>query len=138
MALKKMFIAGGWVAAQTGETISVISPVDGIQFDEISRGGAHEVDLAVQAAHKALEGPWGKLSATERGQVMFRIAEKVLEHQDELSKLESLKVAALAEPTEVTNPVARATTSMRTRAIFAKEKNFGQKVSPSALSRVFP
>jgi aldehyde dehydrogenase (NAD+) len=84
-----MFIGGAWTAAQSGDTIPVISPVDGIQYDTISRGGAHEVDLAVQAAHKALQGDWGKLSATERGRVMLRIAEKVLENQDELSRLEA-------------------------------------------------
>jgi aldehyde dehydrogenase (NAD+) len=84
-----MFIGGAWVAAQSGDTIPVISPVDGIQYDTISRGGAHEVDLAVQAAHKALQGAWGKLTATERGRIMLRIAEKVLENQDELSRLEA-------------------------------------------------
>jgi aldehyde dehydrogenase (NAD+) len=84
-----MFIGGAWVAAQSGDTIPVISPVDGIRYDTISRGGAHEVDLAVQAAHKALQGAWGKLTATERGRIMLRIAEKVLENQDELSRLEA-------------------------------------------------
>jgi aldehyde dehydrogenase (NAD+) len=84
-----MFIGGAWAAAQSGDTIPVISPVDGIQYDTISRGGAHEVDLAVQAAHKALQGAWGKLTATERGRIMLRIAEKVLENQDELSRLEA-------------------------------------------------
>src|SRR5258706_10347350 len=84
-----MFIGGQWIAAQDGQTIPVFSPVDGQQFDSISRGRAHEVDLAVKAATRALEGAWGRLNATERGRVMIRIGQKVLENLDELSKLEA-------------------------------------------------
>ena len=87
--MKKMFIGGQWIAAQDGQTIPVFSPVDGQQFDSISRGRAHEVDLAVKAATRALEGAWGRLNATERGRVMIRIGQKVLENLDELSKLEA-------------------------------------------------
>jgi len=84
-----MFLGGQWIAAQDGQTIPVFSPVDGQQFDSISRGRAHEVDLAVKAATRALEGAWGRLNATERGRVMIRIGQKVLENVDELSKLEA-------------------------------------------------
>ncbi len=87
--MKKMFLGGQWIAAQDGQTIPVFSPVDGQQFDSISRGRAHEVDLAVKAATRALEGAWGRLNATERGRVMIRIGQKVLENLDELSKLEA-------------------------------------------------
>jgi aldehyde dehydrogenase (NAD+) len=83
-----MFIGGQWIAAQDRQTLPVFSPVDGEQFDSISRGRAHEVDLAVKAANHALEGAWGRLNATERGQIMIRINEKVLENVDELSRLE--------------------------------------------------
>jgi len=84
-----MFIGGAWVSAQSDETIPVTSPVDGMEYGRIARGKAYEVNLAVGAAHKALNGPWGKLSATERGRIMIRIADKVLERIDELSKLEA-------------------------------------------------
>ena len=83
-----MFIGGQWIAAQDRQTLPVFSPVDGEQFDSISPGRAHEVDLAVKAANHALEGAWGQLNATERGQIMIRINEKVLENVDELSRLE--------------------------------------------------
>ena len=42
--------------------LPVISPEDGESFDSIARGGAHEVDLAVQAARSALGGAWGRMS----------------------------------------------------------------------------
>ena len=87
--MKKMFIGGQWIAAQDVQTVPVFSPVDGEQFDSISRGNAHEVDLAVKAATRALEGSWGRLSATERGRIMMRIAQNVLDDIDGLSKLES-------------------------------------------------
>ena len=87
--MKKMFIGGQWIAAQDEQTVPVFSPVDGEQFDSISRGNAHEVDLAVKAATRALEGSWGRLSATERGRIMMRIAQNVLDDIDGLSKLES-------------------------------------------------
>jgi len=84
-----MFIGGQWVQAQDGAAIPVVSPVDGQAFDAISRGRAHEVDLAVKAAQRALEGAWGRLTATERGRIMMRIGETVLEHKEEMAQLEA-------------------------------------------------
>ena len=57
--VKKMFIGGRWVAARDERTLPVVAPADGAAFDQISRGGAHEVDAAVQAARASLAGPWG-------------------------------------------------------------------------------
>jgi aldehyde dehydrogenase (NAD+) len=87
--VRPMLIGGQWVPAQDGEAIPVISPVDGQVFDAISGGKAHEVDLAVKAAQRALDGAWGRLTATERGRLMVRIAEAVLAHQEELAQLEA-------------------------------------------------
>ena len=87
--MAKMFIGGLWVPSQTGETIPVVSPVDGKAFSSIARGGAYEIDLAVKAAQKARAGAWGKLSGLERGRLMMRIAQKVLDHMDELAAIES-------------------------------------------------
>jgi aldehyde dehydrogenase (NAD+) len=86
---RPMFIGGQWVQAQDGAAIPVVSPVDGQAFDAISRGRAHEVDLAVKAAQRALEGAWGRLTATERGRIMMRIGETVLEHKEEMAQLEA-------------------------------------------------
>jgi acyl-CoA reductase-like NAD-dependent aldehyde dehydrogenase len=56
---RPMFIGGQWLQAQDGAAIPVVSHVDGQVFDAISRGKAHEVDLAVKAARRALDGTWG-------------------------------------------------------------------------------
>jgi aldehyde dehydrogenase (NAD+) len=84
-----MFIGGRWLAAQDGRTLPVASPADGETFDHIPRGGSHEVGLAVAAARAALLGPWGRLSATERGRILMKIGQAVLDHTEELAQLEA-------------------------------------------------
>ena len=87
--MKKMFIGGHWLAARDERTLPVVSPADGETFDQIARGTAHEVDLAVAAARAALAGPWGRLNATERGRLMMKIGQAVLDHAEELTQLEA-------------------------------------------------
>ncbi|MEY2592411.1 MAG: Aldehyde dehydrogenase PuuC, partial [Pseudomonadota bacterium] len=87
--LKQLFIGGRWMAAQDGRTLPVVNPADGQAFDQIARGTAHEVDLAVKAARAALEGPWGKLTATERGRLLIKLGNTVLDHHAELAALEA-------------------------------------------------
>jgi aldehyde dehydrogenase (NAD+) len=87
--MNRMFIGGRWLAARDGRTIPVVSPADGEAFQQIARGGAQEVDLAVAAARASLGGSWGRLGATERGRILVRIGEAVLGHKDELAELEA-------------------------------------------------
>ena len=87
--MKQMFIGGRWVEAQDGRRLPVVAPADGQTFDEIPRGGAREVDEAVRAARQSLQGPWGRMSATERGRVMLRISAAVLAQAEELAQLEA-------------------------------------------------
>ena len=87
--VKQMFIGGRWLGAQDGRTLPVINPANGETFDQIARGAAHEVDLAVKAARTALEGPWGRLTATERGRLLIKLGNLVLDHHAELAALEA-------------------------------------------------
>jgi aldehyde dehydrogenase (NAD+) len=89
MTSRKMFIGGRWLAARDERTIPVVSPADGETFDRIARGGAHEIDLAVKAARAALSGAWGQLTATERGRILMKIGQAILDHHEEFSKLEA-------------------------------------------------
>ena len=84
-----MFIGGRWLAARDERSLAVVSPADGETFDHIACGGAHEVDLAVAAARAALDGDWGRMTATERGRVLMKIGNSVLDHADELAQLEA-------------------------------------------------
>jgi aldehyde dehydrogenase (NAD+) len=87
--MNRMFIGGKWVSARDEATLPVIAPADGQQFGEIARGRSHEVDLAVSAARAALSSGWGRMSATERGQVMMRISQKILDEAEPLAQLEA-------------------------------------------------
>ncbi|WPB58297.1 aldehyde dehydrogenase family protein [Xylophilus sp. GOD-11R] len=82
------FIDGCQVPASGGATVEVIDPSTGEVFTRIQRSGAAEIDDAVRAAQRAFHGAWGKLTATERGRLLSRLAAAILEHQDELSELE--------------------------------------------------
>ena len=88
--MRKMFIGGRWTGARDERTLPVISPADGEAYDQIARGTAHEIDLAVAAARHALDrGAWGRMNATERGRVLTKIGAKLLDHVDELMQIES-------------------------------------------------
>ena len=87
--MKTLFIGGRWLPAQDGRTLPVVAPADGQPFESIARGGAHEVYLAVAAARAALDGPWGRLNATERGRMLVRLGQVVLDHEEELTALEA-------------------------------------------------
>ncbi|SPO55742.1 NAD/NADP-dependent betaine aldehyde dehydrogenase [Pseudomonas sp. JV551A1] len=87
--MSKLFIDGENVPATGGGTIPVYSPVTGEAYAEIARGQSQDVDAAVRAARAAVNGDWGKKTATERGRVLVQIGSKVLENIDELAEIEA-------------------------------------------------
>lgn len=87
--MSKLLIDGEWVDALEGDTIDVIDPCSGQVFEKIARGRAADVDLAVAAARRALHGPWGRMTATERGRIMQRLGQLILEHGEELAQVEA-------------------------------------------------
>ncbi|WP_417774286.1 aldehyde dehydrogenase family protein [Stappia sp.] len=70
--------------------IDVLDPSTGAVFARLPRGGQAEVDRAVEAARAAYEGPWGAMTATERGRVLMRLSALILDNFEDLAKLESL------------------------------------------------
>lgn len=80
------YIGGRRVASET--TYTNTSPIDGSFLGEISRGGAHEVDLAVQAARDAFP-LWSSLGPAKRGEMLLRLAELVEENVEVLSQIET-------------------------------------------------
>jgi aldehyde dehydrogenase (NAD+) len=86
---KRLFIGGQWQAAQDGRTIPVIDPATAETYGAVARGGAADIDLAVKAARTALSGPWGKLTATERGRLLMKFAQAILDHAEELTQIEA-------------------------------------------------
>jgi aldehyde dehydrogenase (NAD+) len=88
----KCFIGGRWVEPQSGKRLPLEDPSRGVEIGEIARGEAPDIDAAVEAAERALAGEWGKLTATERGRLMMRLAGLISERVDELARIEALDV----------------------------------------------
>jgi aldehyde dehydrogenase (NAD+) len=82
------FIANTLCSSATGVTVPVIDPSTGEVFDEIQRSNAHDIDDAVQAARQCMDSVWQKISSVERGRLLMRLSQKVLEHADELALIE--------------------------------------------------
>jgi len=87
--MKQHFINNRWVAPASGEFIPVINPSNGQTFDNLARGNAQDIDVAVRAARAAFDGPWGRLTATERGRLLQKLSQAMLDHAEELAQLES-------------------------------------------------
>jgi acyl-CoA reductase-like NAD-dependent aldehyde dehydrogenase len=88
---KKLLINGKWVAAKSGKTFETINPANEEVLALISEGDKADIDEAVRAARKALdEGQWPNMGPHMRARSMFRIAEMIETHADELAELETL------------------------------------------------
>jgi aldehyde dehydrogenase (NAD+) len=88
----RLFIAGEWRAAESGETLDLENPSDGSLLARVAAGNAADVDRAVAAARAALDGDWGRLAAAERGRLLAEIGRRVQDRADELARLEALDV----------------------------------------------
>jgi phenylacetaldehyde dehydrogenase len=87
---RQLFIGGQWVSAASGKTFETPDPSTGETLAQIAEGDAADIDLAVRAARQAFDGPWSRMTPSERGRLIWRIGDLILEHADELAQLESL------------------------------------------------
>ncbi len=87
---KQLFINGEWRDAAGGKTLEVVNPATEEVIAEVASAEQSDVDAAVAAARAAFDGPWGKLSARERGKLVWKIGEKLIEKADDLARLETL------------------------------------------------
>lgn len=86
----RLHIGGEWIESASGSTFETVSPATGEVIAEVAEGGAPDIELAVEAARRAFEGPWRSLDAAERGAILWRIADTIEERSEELARLESL------------------------------------------------
>jgi len=84
-----MFIDGKFVDAVSRQTIDTLEPWSGEAWATIPRGSADDAQLAVQAAHNALSGPWGSLSASARGALLRRLADLLVKAAGGLAETET-------------------------------------------------
>jgi acyl-CoA reductase-like NAD-dependent aldehyde dehydrogenase len=82
----KNFIGGEWVDAASGETFGTVSPADGETLAVFPRSTAEDVDRAVASAKEAFE-EWRLVPAPERGAILYRFANLLIEEKDDLTEL---------------------------------------------------
>jgi len=88
---RQMLIGGDWVQAASGKTFEVFNPATGDVLANVAEGDSEDIDRAVKTARAAFEnGPWATMTPSERGRVIHRIGDLILEHGDELAALETL------------------------------------------------
>jgi len=101
----KLLIDGKWQAAQGVATFDVFNPATGEPIAQCAAGGKTEIDQAVQAARRAFEsGPWSRMTAAQRGRLIWKLGDLVEQHGDELAELETLdngKPLAVAKAADV-------------------------------------
>src|SRR5271170_3368728 len=102
---RQLFINGQWCDAASAKTFETPNPATGETLARVAEGDAEDIDRAVRAARRAFEqGPWGRMTPSERGRIIWRIGDLILEHADELAQLESLdngKPFAVAQAADV-------------------------------------
>ncbi|MCK0142897.1 aldehyde dehydrogenase family protein [Aliiroseovarius sp. F20344] len=86
----EILLGGIWQKA--GQTIDVEDPSTGQVFAQIGRGSVQDIDNAVASARAALDGDWGRMTATERGRILTRIGQLVETRIDALTQLEARDV----------------------------------------------
>jgi phenylacetaldehyde dehydrogenase len=88
---RQLFIDGRWADAASGRTFETPNPATGDTLAWVAEGDAEDIDRAVKAARRAFEeGPWSRMTPSERGRIIWRIGDLILQHVDELAQLESL------------------------------------------------
>jgi aldehyde dehydrogenase (NAD+) len=90
MMRTQLFINNEWRDGDAGATLAVVNPATEEVIATVASAGQSDLDRAVRAARAALEGPWGHLSARERGRLVWRLGEKLTEKADEIARLETL------------------------------------------------
>jgi aldehyde dehydrogenase (NAD+) len=108
-SVTKLLINNRWIPSESGKTFATINPSTGEEICQIAEADAADVDKAVKAARAAFEGPWRKMRASERGRLLYRLADLIEANADELARLETLdngKPLSIAKAVDVAKTVA--------------------------------
>src|SRR5262245_42796405 len=88
---RRMLIDGKWVEAASGKTLTTYDPATEEPLAEVPAGEKEDVDRAVRAARKAFEsGPWRRMTPSERGRAIWKLADLIEAHTEEFAQLETL------------------------------------------------
>ncbi|MGH9557127.1 MAG: aldehyde dehydrogenase family protein, partial [Terriglobales bacterium] len=89
----KLLLGGEWSDAASGATFDTVNPATGEVLTQIAAGTHADVERAVTAARKAFDdpaGPWQKMTASDRGKVLWRIGDLIDQNIEEIAELETL------------------------------------------------
>ncbi|XP_032809941.1 mitochondrial 10-formyltetrahydrofolate dehydrogenase [Petromyzon marinus] len=90
------FIDGKFVDADTSKTYDTVNPTDGSVICKVAFASVADVDEAVAAAKRAFEsGEWGRMNPRDRGRLLYKLADLMEEHQEELATIETLDSGAV-------------------------------------------
>ncbi len=88
---RKMLINGNWVNSISGKTFPTYNPATGEVLAQVAEGDREDIEQAVKAARRAFDqGPWRRMTASERGRLIWKLADLLEEHVEEFAYLESL------------------------------------------------
>src|SRR5437773_11737407 len=91
MPTAELFIGGAWRPPVSGETYQTINPATEEPSATVAKGDERDVDLAVAAARRAFDGgPWPRMTAAERGRIVWKLGDLITQNLDEMARLESL------------------------------------------------
>ena len=86
----QLFIDGEFVPAASGETFTVISPIDGTAYASVAKAGVEDIDLAAAAARRAFAGAWPRMLPFDRGRVLQEIANAIRRRSEEIATAETM------------------------------------------------
>jgi acyl-CoA reductase-like NAD-dependent aldehyde dehydrogenase len=96
----RMLIDGQWVDADGGQSFETVNPATGAAWATAPNASAADVSRAVEAADKAFrEGPWSRMTASERGKCLRRLADLLAERCEALGRTESIDTGKLYKET---------------------------------------
>ncbi|MDH3712444.1 MAG: aldehyde dehydrogenase [Gammaproteobacteria bacterium] len=96
----QLYIDGEFCAAEDGAMFDTLNPATGNVWASVSAAGEADVNRAVAAAlHALYEGPWAAMTATQRGKLLFRLADLVAANAERLGDIETIDSGKLARET---------------------------------------
>src|ERR1700724_4671619 len=88
---QKLLINGKWVEAASGKTFATYNPATGEILARVAEGDREDINQAVKAARRAFDnGPWRRMTASERGRLIWKLADLLEQHTEEFGYIESL------------------------------------------------
>src|ERR687888_918975 len=85
----QLFIDGQWVDSESGKTFKTPNPATGDTLAEVAEADKTDIDKAVTAARRAFEGKWSKMSARDRGRLLYKLSQLIERDAAQLAELET-------------------------------------------------